>query len=68
MTPIARRGHPYLMDATRPLISARVKVVPGLIQTEGDTFQPWPSSLAACLPRTVGGHAGFAFSPVKFSG
>ena len=54
--------------APEPSISARVKVVPALMRTEGETFQPWPSSRAAFLPVPSVAMPALPFSPVKFSG
>jgi len=51
-----------------PLISPRVKVVPALIRTEGETFQPCPKSRAGPLPVPSVAMPALPFSPVKFSG
>ena len=51
-----------------PLISASVKVLPALMLTEGETFQPWPRSRAAFLPVPSVAMPALPFSPVKFSG
>ena len=51
-----------------PLISASVKVVPALMLTDGETFQPWPSSREARLPVPSVAMPALPFSPVKFSG
>ena len=44
-----------------PWMSASVKVVPALMTTEGETFQPWPSSRGRLLSGALGGHSAFAF-------
>jgi len=54
--------------APGPAISASVKVDRALMRTEGETFQPWPSSRAAFLPVPSVAMAALPFSPVKFSG
>src|ERR1017187_5083119 len=51
-----------------PLISPRVNVLPASIRTEGDTFQPLPSSRDAPLPVPSVAIPALPFSPVKFSG
>ena len=53
--------------APGPSISARTRTSPGLMRIEGEIFQPWPRSRAGDWP-VLRGHAGLAFSPVKFSG
>ena len=45
-----------------------MKVVLALMRTEGETFQPWPSSRAAFLPVPSVAMPALPFSPVKFSG
>ena len=54
--------------APDPRMSARVNVERALIFTEGETFHPCPSSLAAFLPVPSVAMPAFPFSPVKFSG
>jgi hypothetical protein len=49
-------------------MSAIVKVDRALIRTDGETFQPCPSSRAAFLPVPSVAWPAFPFSPVKFSG
>ena len=51
-----------------PRMSPSVKVVPALIFTDGETFQPGPSSLAACCPVPWVAIPPLPFSPEKFSG
>jgi hypothetical protein len=51
-----------------PLISAIKKVWPALILTDGDTFQPCPSSRAALAPVPSVAIPALPFSPVKLSG
>ena len=54
--------------APGPSISARVKVSPGLMLTEGEIFQPWPRSRATLAPVPSVAMPPLPFSPVKFSG
>jgi len=51
-----------------PVISASVCAAPAAIVTDGDTFQPRPSSLAALAPVPVVAPPPAPFSPVGFSG
>jgi len=51
-----------------PWMLASVKVVPALITTDGEIFQPWPNFLAACCPVPWVAIPPLPFSPVKFSG
>ena len=53
--------------APEPSISARVKVDLALTETEGETFQPRPSSRAAPSPVPLVAMPALPFSPVKFS-
>src|SRR5690348_8524216 len=54
--------------APGPVISATVNVCPGMIFTDGDTFQPWPKSREAVLPVPSVAIPPLPFSPVGFSG
>ena len=54
--------------APGPSISARVKVRPASIFTEGDTFHFCPRSRADSLPVPSLAMPPLPFSPVKFSG
>ena len=54
--------------APGPLMSARVKVLLALMCTDGETFQPCPSSRAALLPVPSVAIPPLPFSPLKFSG
>src|SRR3990170_3320776 len=49
-------------------MSARVKVWPGSMRTDGETFQPRPRSRAAFAPVPSVAIPPRPFSPVKFSG
>ena len=54
--------------APEPWMSASVKVFPASICTDGEIFQPCPSSRAACAPVPSVAIPPLPFSPVKFSG
>src|SRR5262249_5891180 len=49
-------------------MSASVKVSPGWMITNGETFQPWPRSRAICAAGPSVDMPPLPFSPVKFSG
>src|SRR6476659_8782155 len=54
--------------APDPLMSARVKVCPGWITTDGEIFHPTPRSFASLLPVPSVAMPPLPFAPVKFSG
>src|SRR5438067_10526136 len=51
-----------------PCMSPSVKVWPGAIETDGETFQPRPRSRAACAPVPSVARAPAPGAPDKFSG
>src|SRR5262245_14068839 len=53
--------------APLPCTSASVNVVSGAMDTDGESFQPWPRSRAAFAPVPLVAMPPLPFSPVKFS-